>query len=92
MLQLKRANALLQSQQMVAIALTIVILLNYPAFYYAYGAFEGSVGTKKRDFFPTENPVDVCREVVYNILPTVLGVFLAYTKLLPEHTGTRRFW
>ncbi len=27
-----------------------------------------------------------------NMLPTVLGVFLAYTKLLPEPTGPRRFW
>ncbi len=36
---------------MAAIALTIIILLNYLAFYYAYGAFEGSVGTKKRRFF-----------------------------------------
>jgi hypothetical protein len=51
MLQLKRANALLRSQQMAAIALTIIILLNYLAFYYAYGAFEGSVGTKKKRFF-----------------------------------------
>jgi hypothetical protein len=51
MLQLKRANALLRSQRMAAIALTIIILLNYLAFYYAYGAFEGSVGTKKKRFF-----------------------------------------
>jgi hypothetical protein len=36
---------------MAAIALTIIILLNYLAFYYAYGAFEGSVGTKKKRFF-----------------------------------------
>ncbi len=28
----------------------------------------------------------------YNMLPRVLGVFLAYTKLLPEPTGPRRFW
>jgi hypothetical protein len=49
---------------MAAIALTIIILLNYLAFYYAYGAFEGSVGTKKRDFFPAKNPVDARREVV----------------------------
>ena len=64
MLQLKRANALSRSQQMAAITLTIIILLNYLAFYYAYGAFEGSVGTKKRDFFHAKNPVDVHREVV----------------------------
>ncbi len=64
MLQLKRANALLQSQRMAAIALTIIILLNYLAFYYAYGAFEGSVGTKKKRFFPAKNPVDARREVV----------------------------
>jgi hypothetical protein len=51
MLQLKRANALLRSQHMAAIALTIIILLNYLAFYYAYGAFEGSVETKKKRFF-----------------------------------------
>jgi hypothetical protein len=51
MLQLKRANTLSRSQQMAAIALTIIILLNYLAFYYAYGAFEGSVGTKKKRFF-----------------------------------------
>jgi hypothetical protein len=56
MLQLKSANALLQSQRMAAIALTIIILLNYLAFYYAYGAFKGSVGTKKRDFFPPKIP------------------------------------
>jgi hypothetical protein len=36
---------------MAAIALTIIILLNYLAFYYAYGAFEGSGGTKKKRFF-----------------------------------------
>ncbi len=36
---------------MAAIALTIIILLNYLAFYYAYGVFEGSVGTKKKRFF-----------------------------------------
>ncbi len=36
---------------MAAIALTIIILLNYLAFYYAYGAFESSVGTKKKRFF-----------------------------------------
>ena len=36
---------------MAAIALTIIILLNFLAFCYAYGAFEGSVGTKKRRFF-----------------------------------------
>ncbi len=64
MLQLKRANALLRSQQTAATALTIIILLNYLAFYYAYGAFEGSAGTKKRDFFPAKNPVDARREVV----------------------------
>ncbi len=64
MLQLKRANALLGSQQMAAIALTIIILLNYLAFYYAYGAFKASVGTKKRVFIPAKNPVDACREVV----------------------------
>jgi hypothetical protein len=51
MLQLKRANALLRSQRMAAIALTIIILLNYLAFNYAYGAFEGSVRTKKKRFF-----------------------------------------
>jgi hypothetical protein len=49
---------------MAAIALTIIILLNYLAFYYAYGAIEGSVGTKKKRFFPAKNPVDVRREVV----------------------------
>jgi hypothetical protein len=49
---------------MAAIALTIIILLNYLAFYYAYGAFEGSIGTKKRDFCPAKNPVDARREVV----------------------------
>ncbi len=64
MLQLKRANALSRSQRMAAIALTIIILLNYLAFYYAYGAFEGSVGTKKKSFFPAKNPVDARREVV----------------------------
>jgi hypothetical protein len=53
---------------MAAIALTIIILLNYLAFYYAYGAFKGSVGTKKRDFFPAKNPVDARREVVRGIL------------------------
>ncbi len=36
---------------MAAIALTIIILLNYLAFYYAYGAFKGSVETKKKRFF-----------------------------------------
>ncbi len=36
---------------MAAITLTIIILLNYLAFYYAYGGFEGSVGTKKKIFF-----------------------------------------
>jgi hypothetical protein len=51
MLQLKRANVFLQSQGMAAIALTIIILLNYLAFYYAYGAFEGSIGTKKKRCF-----------------------------------------
>jgi hypothetical protein len=66
MLQLKRANALSRSQRMAAIALTIIILLNYLAFNYAYGAFEGSVGTKKRDFFPAKNPIDARREVMLN--------------------------
>jgi hypothetical protein len=57
MLQLKRADALSQSQRMAAIALTIIILLNYLAFYYAYGAFEGSVETQKKEiFFPPKNP------------------------------------
>ncbi len=46
---------------MAAIALTIIILLNYLAFYYAYGAFKGSVGTKKKRFFPAKNPVDARR-------------------------------
>jgi hypothetical protein len=64
MFQLKRANALSRSQQMAAIALTIIIILNYLAFYYAYGAFEGSVGTKKKRFFPAKNPVDASWEVV----------------------------
>jgi hypothetical protein len=64
MLQLKRTNALLRSQQMAAIALTIIILLNYLAFYYAYRAFEGSAGAKKRDIFPAKNPVDARQEVV----------------------------
>jgi hypothetical protein len=36
---------------MATIALTIIILLNYLAFYFAYGAFKGSVGTKKKRFF-----------------------------------------
>jgi hypothetical protein len=58
---------------MAAIALTIIILLNYLAFYYAYGAFEGSVGTKKKRFFPAKNPVDARREVVGGIC---LGFFL----------------
>jgi hypothetical protein len=49
---------------MAAIALTVIILLNYLAFYYAYGAFEGSVGTKKKRFFPAKNPIDARREVV----------------------------
>ena len=48
---LKGVHALSRSQRMAAIALTIIILLNYLAFYYAYGAFEGSVGTKKKRFF-----------------------------------------
>ncbi len=43
---------------MAAIALTIIILLNYLAFYYAYGAL---VGTKKKRFFPAKNPVDARR-------------------------------
>ncbi len=51
MLQLKRANTLSRSQRMAAIALTIIILLKYLAFYYAYGVFEGSVLTKKKRFF-----------------------------------------
>jgi hypothetical protein len=61
---LKGAHTLLQSQRMAVIALTIIILLNYLAFYYAYGAFKGSVGTKKKRFFPAKNPVDARREVV----------------------------
>ncbi len=64
---------------MAAIALTIIILLNYLAFYYAYGAFEGSVGTKKRDFFPAKNPVDARREVVsgpYWVPAIILFLFL----------------
>ncbi len=36
---------------MAAIALTIIILLNYLALYYAYGAIKGSVRTKKKRFF-----------------------------------------
>jgi hypothetical protein len=48
---LKGVHAISQSQRMAAIALTIIILLNYLAFYYAYGAFKGSVGTKKKRFF-----------------------------------------
>jgi hypothetical protein len=31
--------------------------------YHAYGAFEGSVGTKKSYFFPAKNPVDARWEV-----------------------------
>ena len=62
---LKGVHALLRSQRMAAIALTIIILLNYLAIYYAYGAFEGSIGIKKRDFFPAKNPVDARREVVH---------------------------
>ena len=61
---LKGVHALSRSQRMAAIALTIIILLNYLAFYYAYGEFKGSVGTKKKDFFPAKNPVDARREVV----------------------------
>ena len=49
---------------MAAIARTIIILLNYLVVYHAYGAFEGSVRTKKRYFFPAKNPVDARREVV----------------------------
>jgi hypothetical protein len=49
---------------MAAIALTIIILLNYLVFYYAYGVFEGSVRTKIKRFFPAKNPVDARREVV----------------------------
>jgi hypothetical protein len=45
-------------------ARTIIILLNYVVVYHAYGAFEGSVGTKKSYFFPAKNPVDARREVV----------------------------
>jgi hypothetical protein len=30
--------------------------------YHAYGAFEGSVGSKKKIFFPAKNPVDARRE------------------------------
>jgi hypothetical protein len=36
---------------MAAIARTIIILLNYLVVYHAYGAFEGSVGSKKKIFF-----------------------------------------
>ncbi len=35
---------------MAAIALTIIILLNYLAFYYTFRAFKGSVRTKKKRF------------------------------------------
>ncbi len=49
---------------MAAIARTIIILLNYLVVYHAYGAFEGSVGSKKKIFFPAKNPVDARREVV----------------------------
>jgi hypothetical protein len=49
---------------MAAIALTIIILLNYLAFYYANGAFEVPSEQKKRDFFPAKNPLDARREVV----------------------------
>ncbi len=52
---------------MAAIALTIIILLNYLAFYYAYRAFKGSIGTKQKIFFPAKNPVDARREVVTSI-------------------------
>jgi hypothetical protein len=59
---------------MAAIALTIIILLNYLAFYYAFGAFEGSIGTKKKIFFPAKNPVDAHREVVCGVLLVFLAV------------------
>jgi hypothetical protein len=36
---------------MAAIARTIIILLNYLVVYHAYGAFEGSVGSKKNIYF-----------------------------------------
>ncbi len=49
---------------MAAIALTIIILLNYLAFYYAYGAFEGSVGNKKKRFFSRQKSHRCAPEVV----------------------------
>ena len=54
---------------MAAIARTIIILLNYLVVYHAYGAFEGSVGTKKRNFFTAKNSVDARREVVPIVSP-----------------------
>ena len=71
---LKGVHALSRSQRMAAIALPIIILLNYLAFYYAYGGFEGSArrNQKKRDFFPAKNPVDACREVVYVLSAHIL--------------------
>ena len=56
---------------MAAIARTIIILLNYLVVYHAYGAFEGSVGTKKSNFFPAKNPVDARWEVVESAAPKI---------------------
>ncbi len=50
MLQLKRADAFLQSQQIVGITPTIIILLYYLDFYYAYGAGKVPSEQKKKDF------------------------------------------
>ncbi len=58
---LKGARALLQSQRMAAIAMTIIILLNYLAFFVRTELHSKFVGA---NFFPAKNPVDARREVV----------------------------
>ncbi len=75
---------------MAAIALTIIILLNYLAFYYAYGAFEGSVGTKKKIFFPAKNPVDACREVVEGQQLSRVHPWTSAAVMVPAGGGERR--
>jgi hypothetical protein len=59
---------------MAAIALTIIILLNYLAFYYAFTEHSKVPSEpRKRDFFPAKNPVDARREVVGWISGWFLG-------------------
>jgi hypothetical protein len=73
MLQLKRANALSRSQRMAAIARTIIILLNYLVVYHAYGAFEGSVGSKKKIFFSRQKSRRCAPPPPKNVERNILG-------------------